>query len=83
MNGLPQILDVGDGKTIDRVLAIEATRHILLALKLINGLPSLQDQELVLLDIADMKVSYMLGGDHWLETARELIDAVLEQEVQL
>tara|TARA_B100000959_G_C14586085_1_gene461988 strand:- start:275 stop:520 length:246 start_codon:yes stop_codon:yes gene_type:complete len=80
MSGLPQILDVDDGLTIDRDLAVEATRHILLAMKLILGVPTLQGE--LLLDRADSQVSYMLGGDHWMPIARELIDSVLEQEAE-
>ena len=75
MSGLPQTLDIGDGMAIDRELAIQATRHILIALKLITGSPSLQDEHL--LDVADMKVAYMLGGDDWMPIAAELINAVL------
>ena len=70
MSGLPQTLDVGDGMTIDRELAIQATRHILIALKLTTGAPSLQDE--ILLDLAAVKVSHMLGGDDWMPIAREL-----------
>jgi hypothetical protein len=78
MSGLPQTLDAGDGLTIDRELGIQATRHILIALKLIIGAPSLQDE--ILLDLADYKVSYMLGGDDWLPIATELVSAVLQEE---
>ena len=75
---LPQTLDVGDGVTRDRELAIQATRHILIALKLLIGAPSLQDE--TLLDLADYKVSYMLGGDDWLPIATELVNAVRQEE---
>ena len=75
---LPQILDTGDGVTIDRDLALKATRHMLLALKLKLGAPNLQDE--IVRDLADMHVSHLLGGDHWHEFANELVDAVLEQE---
>ena len=75
-----QILNVGDGKTIDRDLAIEATRHILIALKLLLGVSSLDSD--VLRDLADQKVAYMLGGDHWLEIASDLIDEVLKADMQ-
>ena len=71
-------LTIGDGLAIDRELAIQATRHILIALKLIIGAPSLQDE--TLLDLADDKVSYMLGGDDWMPIATELINAVLTEE---
>ena len=80
MSGLPQILDVGDGKTIDRELALQATHHVLIALKLLIGVHSLQEE--VLLDLADMKLAHMLGGPDWAPIAGELIDAVLAQEVQ-
>ena len=75
-----QILDVGDGKTIDRDLAIEATRHILIALKLLLEVSSLDSD--VLRDLADQKVAYMLGGDDWLEIASDLIDEVLKADMQ-
>ena len=78
MSGLPQTLGVGDGLTIDRELGIQATRHILIALKLLIGAPSLQDE--VLLDVADQHVSEMLGGDHWLPIATELVNAVRQEE---
>ena len=74
----PQTLDVGDGLTIDRDLAIEATRHILIAMKLITGAPVLNSDPV--LDLADQKVADMLGGDEWTPIARELIKSVLEQE---
>ena len=77
MSGLPQTLDVGDGLTIDRELAIQATRHILIALKLITGEPSLQHEHLLV--VAEMKVAYMLGGDDWMPIAAELINAVLQE----
>ncbi len=76
---LPQILDTGDGVTIDRDLAIEATRHMLIALKLKLGAPNLQDE--IVRDLADIYVSHLLGGDHWWKFASELVDTVLEQEV--
>ena len=75
---LPQTLDTGDGLTFDRDLALEATRHILIALKLLLGDPTLRDE--LHLDLADMHVSEMLGGDHWRDIAHELVNAVLEQE---
>ena len=75
---LPQTLGVGDGVAIDRELAIQATRHILIALKLITGAPSLQHESL--LDLADLKVAYMLGGDDWLPIATELVNAVRQEE---
>ncbi len=40
---LPQVLDTGDGKTIDRDLDLEATRHILIAMKFVLGVPTLRD----------------------------------------
>jgi len=79
MSGLPQTLDIGDGN-IDRELALQATHHILIALKLLLGAHSIQEE--ALLDVADMKLAHMLGGDHWMPIARELIDSVLEQEAQ-
>ena len=75
---LPQILDVGDGKTVDRNLAIEATRHVLLAMKLTLGGPNLDNE--ILLDLADMQVSHLLGRDHWHDIANELVDEVLKRE---
>ena len=78
MSGLPQTLDVGDGVTRDRELAIQATRHILIALKLLIGEPSLQHEDL--LDLADLKVAYMLGGDDWVPIAIELVNAVRQEE---
>lgn len=81
MTALPKTLDAGDGLIIDRDLALKATRHILIAVKLLLEIPTLQDE--LHLDLAETRVSDMLGGDHWLKTARQLIDAVLEQEVQL
>ena len=75
---LPQTLDTGDGVTIDRELALEATRHMLIALKLKLGPPNLQDE--IVRDLADMHVSHLLGGDHWHESANELVDTVPEQE---
>ncbi len=78
MKQLPETLDVGDGKTIDRDLALQATRHILIALKLLLDEPTLQDE--IFMDVADMKVAYMLGGDHWHIIAAKLVDAALEEE---
>ena len=74
---LPQTLNVGDGVTIDRDLALEATRHILLAMKLITGLPTLQEDWM--LDLAVSNVAHMLGGDHWFAVADELVNDVLQQ----
>ncbi|KZR67258.1 MULTISPECIES: hypothetical protein [Prochlorococcus] len=78
MNQLPEILDAGDGKTIDCGLALQATRHLLIALKLLLDEPNLQDE--IFRELADMKVAYMLGGDHWHIIAAKLVDAVLEKE---
>ncbi len=78
MNQLPEILNAGDGKTIDRDLAVQATRHILIALKLLLDESTLQDE--IFMDVADRKVAYMLGGDHWHIIAAKLVDAVLEKE---
>ena len=75
---LPQVLDTGDGKTIDRDLDLEATRHILIAMKFVLGVPTLRDE--FHLDLADMHVSDMLGGDHWLEIAHQLVDEALKRE---
>ena len=75
---LPQTLDAGDGKTFDRDLALKATSHSLIAMKLLLEVPTLRDE--FLLDLADVHVSEMLGSDHWLEIAHELVNAVLEQE---
>ncbi|QNI98410.1 hypothetical protein [Synechococcus sp. RS9902] len=75
---LPQILDTGDGVTIDRDLALEATHHILIAMKLVLELPTLRDE--LHLDLADQHVSEILGGDHWRPIAHELVNAALEQE---
>ena len=75
---LPQVLDAGDCITIDRDLALQATSHILIAMKLLLELPTLRDE--LHLDLADQHVSEMLGGDHWRDIAHELVDTVLEQE---
>lgn len=75
---LPQILDAGDCLTIDRDLALKATSHILIAMKLLLEAPTLQDE--ILMDLADQHVSEMLGGDHWRPIAHQLVVAVLEQE---
>ena len=75
---LPQVLDTGDGVTIDRDLALEATRHMLIAMKLLLEVPTLRDE--LHLDLADQHVSEMLGGDHWRDIAHELVDTMLEQE---
>lgn len=75
---LPQTLDAGDCLTIDRDLALEATRHILIAMKLLLEVPTLRDE--AHLALADRHVSEMLGGGHWRPIAHELVNAVLEQE---
>ena len=75
---LPQILDTGDGVTLDRDLALQATRHVLIALKLKLGAPNLQDE--IVRDLADMQVSHLLGGDHWHEFANQLVNEVLRRE---
>ena len=75
---LPQVFDSGDGLSFDRDLALEATRHILIAMKLLLEVPTLRAE--VHLDLADMHVSEMLGGDHWRPIAHELVDTLLEQE---
>ncbi len=75
---LPQTLDAGDCLTIDRGLALEATRHILIAMKLLLQVPTLRDE--LHLALADRHVSEMLGGDHWRPIAHELVNVVLEQE---
>ena len=75
---LPQTFDAGDCLTFDRDLALEATRHILIAMKLLLEAPSLRDD--VHLDQAVCHVSQMLGGDHWREIAQELVDSFLEEE---
>lgn len=75
---LPQILDTGDGVTIDRELALQVTRHVLIALKLRLEVPSLDDE--ILLDLADMHVSHLLDGDHWYEFANQLVNEVLRRE---
>ena len=75
---LPQILDTGDGVTIDRDLALEATSHILIAMKLLLEVPILRDEPH--LDLADQHVSEMLGGGHWRPIAHELVNSLLEQE---
>jgi len=75
---LPPTLDVGDCLTIDRDLALEATRHILIAMKLLLEVATLRDE--AYLDLADRHISEMLGGDHWRGIAHELVDAALAQE---
>lgn len=75
---LPQVLDAGDCITIDRDLALQATSHILIAMKLLLEVPTLRDE--LHLDLADQHVSEMLGGDHWRPIAHQLVDTVLEQE---
>ena len=78
MTTLPKTLDAGDGLTIDRDLALEATKHVVIAIKLLHELPALEsevDQEL-----ADQVLSEMLGGYYWRPIARQLVDAVLPLE---
>ena len=75
---LPPTLDVGDCLTIDRDLALEATRHILIAMKLLLEVATLRDE--AYLDLADRHISEMLGGDHWLEIAHQLVDESLKRE---
>ena len=82
---LSQILDAGDGKTIDRDIALEATRHFLIAQKLTLGVTSIYDNypapyEGVILEIATGGLAELLGGDHWWEISEQLIDAVLKQK---
>ena len=76
---LPQILEAGDCLTIDRDLALQATSHILIAMKLLLEVPTLRDE--AHLDLADRHVSELLGGAHWRPIAHVLVNAVLEQEV--
>ena len=78
MTTLPKTLDAGDGLTIDRDLALEATRHVVIAMKLLLELPTIQSE--VHLDLAERHVGGMLGGSHWRPIARQLVDAVLLQE---
>lgn len=82
---LSQILDVGDGKTIDRDIALEATRHFLLAQKLTLGVPSIHDNapapyEGWIVELATGGLAHLLGGDDWWEISEQLIDAVLKQK---
>ena len=76
---LPQTLEAGDCLTIDRDLALQATSHILIAMKLLLEVPTLRDE--AHLALADRHVSELLGGAHWRPIAHELVNAVLEQEV--
>ena len=82
---LSQILDVGDGKTIDRDIALEVTRHFLIAQKLSLGVPSIHDNapapyEGWIVELATGGLAHLLGGDHWWEISEQLIDAVLKQK---
>ena len=74
---LPHKLNVGDGVTIDRDLALETTRHVLIAMKLLLEIPTLQEE--IHLDLADQHVSQMLGGDDWRPIAEELVNLALER----
>jgi len=83
---LPQTLDVGDGLTIDRDLALEATRHVLIALKLIVGQPTLHDAQQCryegwMFEQAVSQVAFMLGGDDWLQIADQLVVEAFDMEV--
>ena len=79
------VLETGDGLTLDRELAIEAARHTLIATKVVLGAAHPLGAETLndswLLELAVNNLAYLLGGDHWSSIASELIDTVLEQEV--
>jgi len=79
MSTLPKTLDAGDGLTFDRDLALKATRHVLIATKLLNMMPelcSLMDVEMV-----ERHISEMLGGDHWRPIARQLVNEVIAEVI--
>lgn len=78
MSSLPKTLDAGDGLTFDRDLALQATRHVLIAMKLLLEVPILQSD--LHLQLAEKHVAEMLGGHHWRPIARQLLDAVLAGE---
>lgn len=74
---MPELLDVGDGLTIDRDLALQAVRHQLVALKIVLGVPSLNSDDLR--GLAADKVAHLLGGDHWWDIADKLVGEVLRE----
>jgi len=78
MEQLPENLHACDGKIINRDLSLQATRHILIALKLLLDELTLQVE--IFRELADLNVAYMLGGDHWDIIAAKLVDAALEEE---
>ncbi len=81
MKTLPQILDAGDGMTWDRDLALEATRHILIAMKLLYAHPSVVSAKGFLSsELVVSTVMQVLGGDHWSLIAEQLVDEVITQE---
>ena len=81
MSTLPKTLDAGDGLTIDRDLALQATRHVLIAMKLLYAHPSVGNARGFLSsELVVSTVMQVLGGDHWRPIAEQLVDAVIAEE---
>jgi hypothetical protein len=71
-------LDAGDGTTYDRVAALKATRFQIEAFKALHELPSVGGND-VHVELVYDRVADLLGGDHWLEIATELVEEVLAE----
>lgn len=76
-SALPR-LDAGDGITFDREAAIRATRLQIQALRILWEDSRLSNGRMV--ELADQVVAHMLGGDHWMEVAEDLVEAVLSEQ---
>jgi hypothetical protein len=72
------LLDTGDGVTHDRAAAIKATRLQIEAFETLHELPPIGGNDMHV-ELAYDRVADLLGGDHWMEIAVELVEEVLAE----
>ena len=73
---LPEVIDLGDGRTISKADAMKAAGHVLTAQCLVTG----ADDDFTHLDLALYRLIDMFGGDHekFARVADELLCAAIE-----
>jgi hypothetical protein len=81
-SSLPEILDVGDGGGHNRDAALKATRHLIEAIKALAGVTTMDDDDFLVERAYDC-VADLLGGFHWFDIAKELVEGVVAEEAGL